>query len=376
MKNLKVFSLLLVFMLMAGCKDKNYKELGDGLFADIQTNYGNMIVQLTYDQTPVTVANFVSLAEGTNPYVSDSLKGIKYYEGVIFHRVIKDFMIQGGDRTATGAGSPGYRFDDEFVDSLTHNKPGILSMANAGPNTNGSQFFITHKPTPFLNGKHAVFGELIKGKEVLDTIANVETERDKPLSDVVIKTVTIVRNGKEAKKFDAKVQMKDYFDGVAEREEKLKQTIADLQATFQKQKTEAKELPSGLKIYFLKEGEGKKPAIGQSVMVNYAGFLEKNGFLFDTSLEEEAKKYGRYNDISRMRRGYFKPSPMLYSPESPLVAGFREGLMQMKVGDKARLFIPSHLGYGPAGAGNVIPPDANLIFDLEVVEIIEEKKQE
>ena len=375
MRNLKVVTLLLVFMLIAGCKDKNYKELGDGLFADIQTNYGNMIVQLTYNQTPVTVANFVSLAEGTNPYVADSLKGIKYYEGVTFHRVIKDFMIQCGDRTATGAGSPGYRFDDEIVDSLRHDKAGVISMANAGPNTNGSQFFITHKPTPFLDGKHAVFGELVQGMEVLDTIAKVKTERDKPVSDVVVKSVNIVRNGKEAKKFDAEVAMKDYFDGVAEREEKLKQTIADLVTSFEKQKAEAKELPSGLKIYFIKEGEGKKPSIGQSVMVNYAGFLEKTGFLFDTSLEEEAKKYGRFNEISRMRRGYFQPSPMLYSPESPLVAGFKEGLLQMKVGDKARLFIPSHLGYGPAGAGNVIPPNANLIFDLEVLEIVKEQKK-
>jgi peptidyl-prolyl cis-trans isomerase A (cyclophilin A) len=374
MKNLKVFTLLLALIFIAGCKDKNYKELGDGLYADIQTNYGDMIVKLTYDQTPVTVANFVSLAEGTNPYVADSLKGVKFYEGVIFHRVIKDFMIQGGDRTGTGAGSPGYRFDDEFVDSLTHHKAGIISMANAGPNTNGSQFFITHKPTPFLDGKHNVFGEVVEGLEIIDTIANVKTEKDKPLSDVIIKKVSIVRNGKEAKKFDAPQVMNIYFEGVAKREEKQKQVIAELKASFEKQKAEAKELPSGLKIYFLKEDDGKKPAIGQKVMVNYAGFLEKNAFLFDTSWEEEAKKYGRYNELARMRRGYFKPSPMLYSPESPLVAGFREGLMQMKIGDRARLFIPSHLGYGSAGAGNVIPPDADLIFELEVMSLVEEEE--
>ncbi|XLS30421.1 peptidylprolyl isomerase [Flavobacteriaceae bacterium M23B6Z8] len=367
MKNLKVFTLLLVLTLM-GCKDKNYKDLGDGLFADIQTNYGDMIVQLTYDKTPVTVANFVSLSEGTNPYVTDSLKGISYYDGVIFHRVIKDFMIQGGDRSGTGAGSPGYRFDNEIADSLTHNKPGVISMANAGPNTNGSQFFITHKPSPFLDGSYNVFGEVVLGMETVDSIANVKTENEKPVTDVIINKVTIVRNGKEAKNFDAPQVMKNYFDGVAEKEEKIKNAIASLKETFETQKEAAKELPSGLKIYYLKEGDGKKPAIGQSVLVDYAGFLESDARLFDTSWEETAKQYGRYEDISRMRRGRFKPASMLYSPESPLVAGFREGLMEMKVGDKARIFIPSHLGYGSAGAGNVIPPDADLVFDLEIID--------
>lgn len=374
MKNLKLIAILLTFVFTA-CKDKNYKDLGDGLFADIQTNYGDMIVQLTYDKTPVTAANFVALAEGNNPYVSDSLKGIKFYEGVIFHRVIKDFVIQAGDRTGTGAGSPGYRFDNEIIDSLTHNKPGVISMANAGPNTNGSQFFITHKPLAFLDGRYSVFGEVVKGMEIVDSIAKVETENDKPTSDVVINKVTIVRNGKEAKQFDAPEVMKDYFDGVAEKEEKFKQTVASLKELFSKQKAEAKELDSGLKIYFTKEGEGEKPAIGQDVLVNYAGFLEESAVLFDTSLEEEAKKYGNYENIARMRRGNFSPAKMLYSPESPLVAGFREGLMEMKVGDKARIFIPSHLGYGSAGAGNVIPPDANLVFDIEILELAPETNE-
>ncbi|WP_340199148.1 peptidylprolyl isomerase [Ascidiimonas sp. W6] len=371
MKNLKVLTLLLILALV-GCKDKNYKDLGDGLFADIQTNYGDMIVQLTYDKTPITAANFVSLAEGTNPYVADSLKGIKFYDGVIFHRVIKDFMIQGGDRSGTGAGSPGYRFDNEIADSLTHNKAGIISMANAGPNTNGSQFFITHKPSPFLDGQYNIFGEVVLGLETVDSIAVVKTENEKPVSEVIISKITIVRNGKEAKNFDAPQVMKNYFDGVSKKEEEIKSAISSIKENFEKQKAEAKELPSGLKVYFMKEGEGKKPAIGQSVLVNYAGFLENDAKLFDTSWEEVAKKYGTYDNIARMRRGHFEPSPMLYSPESPLVAGFREGLMEMKVGDKARLFIPSHLGYGSAGAGNVIPPNASLVFDLEIMELVKE----
>ena len=174
-----------------------------------------MLVKLYHDATPVTVANFVSLAEGTNTHITDStLLGKKYYDGLIFHRVTKDFMLQGGDPTGTGRGGPGYRFKDEFVDSLQHSKKGILSMANSGPKTNGSQFFILHKDsTPWLNNKHTVFGEVIKGLDIIDTIANVEKGAgDKPVEDVVMQTVEILREGKDAKKFDANAIMDAYFE--------------------------------------------------------------------------------------------------------------------------------------------------------------------
>ena len=149
---------------------KAYKDLGDGLFADIETTQGNIIVKLNYKETPITVANFVTLAEGKNSFVKAEYKGKPFYNGTIFHRVIKDFMIQGGDPTGTGMGDPGYRFEDEFVPTLQHDKKGILSMANAGPGTNGSQFFITQVPTPHLNGGHTVFGETVKGLEVIDEV--------------------------------------------------------------------------------------------------------------------------------------------------------------------------------------------------------------
>ena len=373
MKNLKFLTFIAVFFIVSGCGNKDYKVLGEGIFADIQTNKGDIIVKLTYDETPVTVANFVALAEGTNAYVADSLKKVKYYNGVTFHRVIKDFMIQGGDRAGNGRGNPGYRFEDEIVDSLTHNKPGILSMANAGPNTNGSQFFITHAPTPHLNGRHTVFGEVVKGMEVVDSIANVETgNADKPLENVTINNVVCVKNGKEAKSFDAPVILKSYFDEVAKREENTRKAIENLLAEAKTQKEQAEELPSGLKIYYLTKGEGEKPVNGQYVAVNYAGFLEKDGSLFDTSWEDVAKMYNKYQEFAKMRRGKFEPAKMLYGPESPLVAGFKEGLSEMKVGDKARIFIPSHLGYGPSGYGP-IPPSADLFFDIEILKIINTK---
>lgn len=376
MKQMKKAYLLvaIITMAFASCKSSRYADLGDGLFADIQTNKGNIIVKLEYEKTPVTVANFVSLAEGKSPFVADSLKGKKYYNGIIFHRVKKNFMIQGGDPTGTGSGSPGYKFKDEFNDSLTHNKAGILSMANAGPGTNGSQFFITHKETPFLNGRHSVFGEVVEGMDVVDSIANVKTSqdpmtKDRPIVDVVMKNVEIVRNGKAAKKFDAVAVMTNYFaeeEAKAQAMEKIKTAFA---AELAQQKEKASELPSGLKVLSVKEGTGAQPKIGQQVLVNYAGWLP-DGTLFDTSNKEVAEEFGKFEQINQMHRGDFSPTPMDYSPDSRLVAGFKEGLLTMKVGDKIRLFIPSHLGYGPQGGGP-IPPNSDLVFDLEITGISE-----
>ena len=165
---------LLATALIASCKS-NYADLGDGLYADMKTNKGDMIIRLEQEKTPVTVANFVSLAEGNNPFVSDQYKGKSFYNGLIFHRVIPDFMIQGGDPTGSGSGSPGYRFKDEFDPSLGHSGKGILSMANSGPKTNGSQFFITHGATPWLDGKHSVFGEVTAGQDVVNQIVEGNT---------------------------------------------------------------------------------------------------------------------------------------------------------------------------------------------------------
>ncbi|MDC6367597.1 MULTISPECIES: peptidylprolyl isomerase [Flavobacteriaceae] len=352
-----------------GCKSSKYADLGDGIFADIQTSQGDIVVKLEYEKTPVTVANFVSLAEGDNPFVTDSLKGKKYYDGIIFHRIIKDFMIQGGDPTGTGRGNPGYKFKDEFNDSLSHSKKGILSMANSGPKTNGSQFFITHKETPWLNGRHTVFGEVVSGMAIVDSIANVETlPGDKPKVDVVMKTVEIVRNGKDAKKFDAVKIMTAYFAEEEAAEAAHKKMIENLVAEFAQQKEEAEETPSGLRIYSLVEGNGDQPNVGQKVLVNYAGWLP-DGTLFDSNIEEVAAQFNQLNPGRRDQGGY-QPFPMDYSPEAALFAGFREGLLTMKVGDKVRLFMPSHLGLGAQGRGP-IPSNSDLIFDVEITGIQE-----
>tara|TARA_R110000868_G_scaffold14075_16_gene65816 strand:+ start:3099 stop:4238 length:1140 start_codon:yes stop_codon:yes gene_type:complete len=375
MKNI-LSAFLLATVVLSSCKSSKTADLGDGIFADIQTTKGDIIVKLEYDKTPVTVANFVSLAEGKSPFVTDSLKGKNYYDGLTFHRVMKDFMIQGGDPTATGTGSPGYRFADEFVDSLSHNRKGILSMANGGPKTNGSQFFITHKATPWLDKVHTVFGEVVNGLDVVDSIANVKVgERDKPIEDVVMNKVKIIRNGKEAKKFDAEAVMTKYFADeeikekeeaklAAEREAKLKVLKDEFVANIAAQKKAATTLASGLKVFTLTKGSGVKPKLEQGVTIYYAGYFE-DGRLLDTNNEELATVYGQFNPRRKAQEGY-EPMPMQYSMVGSLIAGFKEGVMTMKIGDKARLFIPAHLAYGEAGRAP-IGPNTDLIFDIDLV---------
>jgi peptidyl-prolyl cis-trans isomerase A (cyclophilin A) len=371
----KMYLLAVIGLIMTSCKTSKRADLGDGIFADIKTSKGDIIIRLEQDKTPITVANFISLAEGTNTFVSEEYKGKKYYDGIIFHRVMKDFMIQGGDPLGQGTGNPGYKFMDEFNDSLVHDKKGILSMANSGPTTNGSQFFITHKPTPWLDNKHTVFGEVVEGMDVVDSIANVAVGAgNKPVEQVTMNTVEIIRNGKEARKFDAVKVMTEYFDGEedrlaaiekekADKIEVIKRVKEEFATEIEAEKAKATTLPSGLKVLTLKDGDGEKPKVGQKVNVMYAGYL-MDGTLFDSNYEEVARKYGTF-DWNREQGGGYMPVPMDYSPESRLIAGFREGLLTMKIGDKVRLFIPSHLGYGAQGGGP-IPADADLVFDLEI----------
>jgi len=372
MKNAYIVFLALTLTLL-GCKSSKYPDLGEGIFADIQTNMGDVVVKLEYEKTPVTVANFVSLAEGTNTFVNDEFKEKKYYDGLIFHRVMKDFMIQGGDPTGTGSGSQGYKFKDEFDKSLRHDRPGIVSMANPGPpNTNGSQFFITHKETPWLDDKHSIFGEVVLGMNVVDSIANVKVTpgNNRPENEVVMNTITIIKNGSNAKGFNAAKVMKDYFAEEEEKQAAFEKIKADTGAEFVAQREKAKKLPSGLGIMSLKEGTGEKPKIGQKVLVSYAGYL-LTGSLFDSNYEDVARKFNMFDERRKVGRGY-EPIPMDFSPEAALIQGFKEGLLSMKVGDKIRVFIPSHLGYGAQGGGRgAIPPNADLVFDLEISGIAE-----
>ena len=370
MKKVKLWALLLPLLLVA-CKSAKYPNLKDGLYADIQTNYGDMLAELYYKATPGTVANFVSLAEGTNTYVADSLKGKRYYDGTKSHRVIKNFMLQAGDRTATGEGDPGYKFADEFVDTLRYTRKGQLGMANSGPATNGSQFFITEVATDWLNFRHTIFGQVIQGEDVISKITSVKTgAQDRPVDPVVIKKVEIIRVGKDAQKWDAPKVFDAFMKEQNAKAQKLESQREKNLAVMAEQEAKAVAQPSGIKILKLKEGNGVKPQIGSDVLVNYAGFLRATGDLFDTNIAEIAKENDAY-DAARAadpQYGYI-PYAWKYSPEVGLIAGFKEALLSMKVGDRIRVFIPSALAYGKQGFGNgVIPPDADLMFEIEIVD--------
>ncbi|WP_109852022.1 peptidylprolyl isomerase [Aquimarina sp. AU58] len=380
MKKLNLLFLAIIALAFNSCNEK-YPDLQEGVYAEIVTNKGTAVAKLHYDLTPMTVANFISLAEGTNTMVDSTYKGKKYYNGIIFHRVIKDFMIQTGDPLGTGTGDPGYKFPDEIVDSLSHKSKGILSMANSGPNTNGSQFFITLKETPWLNGKHTVFGEIVLGQDIIDSIGVVKTGAgDKPEAEVKMMEVNIIRKGSDAKAFNTETAFTDKIkvleEEKAEKERLEKERNEAIAAKFTELKSTATKLESGLEIIHTKQGDGQQPKPGEMVGVNYAGYFT-DGRVFDTNILEKAKELGVFNERrAEDPRGY-APAPMPYSAEAKMIAGFREGILQLKnVGSKAILFIPSHLAYGERG-NRGIPPNTDLIFEVELANIqgqTEEKK--
>ncbi len=365
MKN-KFYALALFAALLFSCNDK-HADLENGLYAEIETNKGTILLSLNYEKAPVTVANFVTLAEGKNTFVDKAYSGKPFYDNLRFHRVIPNFMIQGGDPAGTGAGDSGYKFKDEISD-LKHDKPGVLSMANSGPGTNSSQFFITHVPTPWLDGLHTVFGQVVQGQQVVDAI----------VQDDAIKKVEIIRIGEAAKRFDAVKTFNDYFVNESERQKQMKQLSDENQkrytekyaavidqklAEFASLRKSAKKTTSGLEYVILRKGSGEKPKQGAAVSMNYSGFLN-NGFLFDSNESKIATDFGKF-DPNREAGGGYKPVEFPYG--KPMIPGFTEGLGLMHFGDRALLFIPAALGYGAQGAGEVIPPNADLIFEVELL---------
>lgn len=358
MKKINLF-LLILMSIFISCKETPTNDFGDGLFANIQTSKGDIVVKLEYQKVPIIVANFVSLAEGTNPYVEEKFKNIPFYDGLTFHRVMSNFMIQGGDPEASGMGGPGYKFKDEFDSTLTHSKAGILSMANAGPNTNGSQFFITHNATPWLDNIHSVFGEVVKGIENVNAIVKDDT----------ITKISIIRNGADAKNFDALQVFTSYYKEEAKAqkiaEEKAKEVMASKEYYMIEKRKEATKTVSGLEYVIINKGKGVKPKAGTPVFINYAGYYE-NGEMFDTNYEEVANQYGKFDKNRKQQNGY-QPFPFEYGKKQGLIPGFIEGLENMKFGDKALVFIPYQLGYGEAGSGP-IPPKSNLVFEIEMLE--------
>jgi len=307
----------------------------DGIYAKFNTSKGEITVKLTYDKTPGTVGNFVALAEG-NLENSAKPKNTPYYDGLSFHRVIPDFMVQGGCPQGTGTGDPGYKFDDEFHPDLKHTGPGVLSMANAGPGTNGSQFFITHVATPWLDNKHTVFGNVIEGQNIVDEIAQGDS----------INNLEIIRVGSEAESWNAVEAFKSFESSgeIRQQEERNK-----AEAELEKLASGFDKTNSGLRYKILKKGDGNKAAKGNTVSVHYEGSLT-NGQVFDSS-------YQRNQPID-FQLGI-----------GQVIPGWDEGISLLNVGDKARFVIPSELGYGSAGAGGVIPPNATLVFDVELMEV-------
>jgi peptidyl-prolyl cis-trans isomerase A (cyclophilin A) len=359
MKSFKHVFVIIFAIIIASC-NSSHEKLEDGIYADIKTSKGTIILKLEFEKTPITVANFITLAEGKNIFTDEQYKGKPFYDGLKFHRVIPDFMIQGGDPLGTGEGNPGYKFKDEFHPDLKHNKKGILSMANAGPGTNGSQFFITHKETNWLDNRHSVFGEVIEGIEVVDSIA----------TDDIIEKITILRKGGAAKKFDAVKIFKEYYVVEAENqkiaEAKAAKEREQKLALFAKVKATGTHTKTGLIYQIISKGTGVKPKKGVDVYVHYAGFLE-NGELFDTSYLDVAEMNGKL-DPNRAAANQYAPFPFKYGDKKGLIPGFIEGLENMSYGDKAMLIIPSKLGYGAQGAGHVIPPNSTLIFQIEMLE--------
>lgn len=305
----------------------------DGIYAKFNTSKGAITVKLTHDKTPGTVGNLVALAEGN---LENKVKpqGTPYYDGLKFHRVIPDFMIQGGCPLGTGTGDGGYKFDDEFHPDLTHNGPGVLSMANAGPGTNGTQFFITHVATPWLDNKHTVFGHVVEGQEVVDAIAQGDA----------LDTLEILRVGAAAEAWNA-VEAFRTFEG--SREKRLAEARAAQKEALDKVSAGFSETASGLRYQIIQKGSGVKAEKGQQVSVHYQGALI-DGTVFDSS--------------------YKRKEPIEFQLGiGQVISGWDEGLQLLHVGDKARFVIPSDLAYGSAGAGGVIPPDAILVFDVELV---------
>jgi len=344
---LKLFLLNLIIINMS-CEADKYPNLDDGLYAKFNTNYGEFITELHYQETPMTVGNFVSLAEGNNPKANEKYKGKKFFDSLTFHRVIDGFMIQGGDPLGTGMGDPGYKFPDETKPELTHDTIGVLSMANSGPNTNGSQFFITLAPTSWLNGKHTVFGQIVEGQNIVDSIGKVKVDRmKKPNKPVVINTLEIIKKGSEAKGFNA---VAAFENGIQKAEEAEAKAQEDLENKINSMFPNLTETESGLKYVITKENpEGQQATAGKTVSVHYEGRL-LDGKVFDSSF-----KRNKPIDFPLGKRA--------------VIAGWDEGIALLKKGEKATLVIPPDLGYGPRGAGGVIPPNAYLIFDVELVDI-------
>lgn len=352
MKNTFALFLLIGLGFPVFAFQNNNKPKEPGIYAEFTTSKGVILCVLEFKKTPMTVGNFVGLAEG-NLHILDSLHYTNpFFNGLKFHRVIKDFMIQGGDPLGSGSGGPKHRFQDEIHPDLKHSGPGILSMANAGPSTNGSQFFITHKETPWLDGKHTVFGHVISGQDVVNAIEQ---------GDQLV-ALKIIRVGKEAEKWDASAAYMDVYNkyrAAAKAKEDALKLIASIPEAqyrtmmYDKVKKEfqnAWQNPSGLVYIIEKDGESYKPESGSKMTIHYRGSFLSDGKQFDSS--------------------YDRGQPMEFTYKvNRMIPGFEEGLGILGKGGKAKLIIPYFLAYGKDGRAGAIPPYSDLVFDVEVINL-------
>jgi len=335
MKKIVVVTLLMAF-LMAGCKADKYKE--PGIYAEIETGKGLIVASLEYEKAPMTVANFVGLAEGTIENTARKA-GVPYFNGLKFHRVVPNFVIQGGDPEGSGAGGPGYRFPNEIHPALKHDAAGVLSMANAGPDTNGSQFFITLNAVPHLDGGYSVFGRVIQGLDVVKAIQK----------DDVIKSVKIFRVGEVAKNFKTDdASFKDMIKkSFADIEKRLQAKLEADRRMVDEKYPNAIKMENGLRYMILTPGKGNKPEKGTPVKVHYTLTL-LDGQKIDSSVD----------------RG--QPLPFTVGT-GQMIAGFDQAVLDMTKGEKRLLIIPPELGYG-ANQKGPIPGNSILLFEVELVE--------
>ena len=324
--------------LVAACSEP-YPDLADGLYAELETSKGTMLIELEYEKAPATVTNFVGLAEGTLD--SNQPEGEKFYDGLSFHRVVEDFVVQTGDPSGDGTGGPGYEFPNEIDESLTHDEAGVVSMANTGPDTNGSQFFITLSATPWLDGRYSVFGKLVEGQETLESIEEGDT----------LEAVNIIRKGKGARNFETDQAAFDRRVAELEsaREQEQRKTVGQQLQYIEQNWPDAKDAGEGMRYVIDREGSGPSPEAGDTVAVHYTGHL-LNGMPFESTQNRD--------------------SPVEFEVgEGQVIEGWDRTLLDMKVGEQRTVIIPPNLAYGSKGARDVIPPNAFLVFDVELVDI-------
>ena len=380
----KFFFISTIFVLLISCIPSKYKDFEAGIYAEIQTNKGNILLELYTENVPKTVGNFIALVEGTNSKLVDSLKGKNFYDNIIFHRVVPNFVIQAGGFTSQGRKSTGYLFGDEFPRNkkgniiYKHDDQGLLSMANGGPLTNNSQFFITHRAIPHLDGKHSVFGKAIINslelkklqKTHTDTLQlkkAIELKRMEVINKVsqkdTIITINIIRIGAKAQDFNAAktfdeevIKFNKSQEEIAKEENKIEEEryatylLKKKSFLINMEESRAQKTGTGLRILKLKKTKGKKVFISKKVTANYILYTA------------DGKKMNSSDDLGK---------PIIFdlnNTQKPMISGLKEGLLSMRIGEKSRFFIPYTIGFGNQKFGP-FPSKSDLVFEVEILKI-------